>query len=331
MKIGSHDLSKKVLVVAEAGNNHEGDFGRAKALVAAAAEAGAHAVKFQTFRAERFVSGADPTRLARLKSFELSPDQFGQLSVLAASKGLLFLSTPLDLPSVEVLAPIVDALKIASGDNDFYPLIAVAAAKKKPLILSTGLCDLAQVRRAVAAARRAPSLALLHCVCSYPVEDAQANLRGLEALKKAFPRLTPGYSDHTLGLDACLLSVALGARVIEKHFTLDKNQSDFRDHKLSADPAELAELVRRVARAEALLGAPAKKVMPCEEPMLPLVRRSVCAAADLPAGRRLAAADLICLRPSGGLPSGGLAKAVGRRLARPLKKGEPIRAKDLTR
>lgn len=330
MKIGSHDLSKKVLVVAEAGNNHEGDFGRAKALVAAAAEAGAHAVKFQTFRADRFVSGADPARLARLKSFELSPDQFGQLSVLAASKGLLFLSTPLDLPSVEVLAPIVDALKIASGDNDFYPLIAAAAARRKPLIVSTGLCDLAQVRRAVAAAKKAPSLALMHCVCSYPVENAQANLRGLEALKKAFPRLTPGYSDHTLGIEACVLSVALGARLVEKHFTLDKNQSDFRDHKLSADPAELRELVRRVAEAELLLGAPAKKVMSCEEPMLPLVRRSIAAAADLPAGHRLTAADLLWLRPAGGLKPGQEKKVLGRRLRRALRRGEPITAGDLS-
>ncbi len=328
MKIGHIDVSKKVFVIAEVGNNHEGDFGRAKALVAAAAESGAHAVKFQTFRAERFVGGADPARLARLRSFELSPDQFGQLSVLAASHGILFISTPLDMPSVDVLAPIVDALKIASGDNDFYPLIAAAASKKKPLIISTGLCDLAQARRAVAAAKKAPSLALMHCVCSYPVENAQANLRGLTALQLAFPRLPVGYSDHTLGIEACVLSVALGARLIEKHFTLDKNQSDFRDHKLSADPAEMKELVRRVADAEILLGRVEKKIMPCEVPMLAPVRRSIAVASDLPAGYRLTAADLLWLRPSGGLKPGQEKKAVGRRLKRAFKKGEPLHAKD---
>ncbi|MDX6769797.1 MAG: N-acetylneuraminate synthase family protein [Elusimicrobiota bacterium] len=329
MKIGPIDAAKKVFVIAEAGNNHEGDFGRAKALVCAAAEAGAHAVKFQTFRAERFVGGADPARLARLKSFELSPEQFAQLSVLAASQGILFISTPLDMPSVDVLAPIVDALKIASGDNDFYPLISSAASKKKPLIISTGLCDIAQVRRAVAAAKKAPSLALMHCVCSYPVENAQANLRGLTALQRAFPKLTVGYSDHTLGIEACVLSVALGARLIEKHFTLDKNQSDFRDHKLSADPAEMKALVRRVAEAEVLLGDGAKKVMPCEVPMLAPVRRSLAAASDLAAGHRMTVDDLLWLRPSGGLRPGQEKKVVGRRLVRAMRKGEPLLAKDL--
>lgn len=329
MKIGSFDASKKVLIVAEAGNNHEGDAGRARELVRQAAASGAHAIKFQTFTAQRFISPRDAARLARFKSFELSSETFAELSELARSLGLLFMSTPLDLPSVDVLDGLVDAYKIASGDNDFFPLLEAAAAKRKPVIISTGLATPAQLRKSVAAAKRAPSLVLLHCVCSYPVEAAQANLRAIEALRKAFPRLSVGYSDHTLGIEASVLSVALGARVIEKHFTLDKNQSEFRDHKLSADPAEMKELVRRVAEAEALLGRAEKKAMPCEEALLPLVRRSISAAADLPAGHRLRPQDLLWLRPSGGLAPGLEKKVLGRRLKRALALGEPILSKDL--
>jgi sialic acid synthase SpsE len=330
MRIGSFDTEKEVLVIAEAGNNHEGDAGRAEELVRAAARAGAGAIKFQTFKTERFVSRADEARFRRLKSFELSPPVFEKLARLAGQEGLLFISTPLDLGSADFLAGIVDAFKIASGDNDFHPMMDRVAAHGKPVILSGGLATVAELRaakrrieRGLRRARSKAEVAVLHCVTSYPVPDGQANLRAIPALSEALGG-TVGYSDHTLGIDAAAAAAALGARVIEKHFTLDKKQSDFRDHQLSADPAELAELVRRVRRVGSLLGSGRKELQPCEKPFLSVVRRGAVARRALPAGAKLGADDVLWIRPPAGLPLGQERRLLGRRTVRPVAEGEPL-------
>ncbi|GIX47106.1 MAG: hypothetical protein KatS3mg131_1317 [Candidatus Tectimicrobiota bacterium] len=337
MRIGRHCLGERVLLVAEIGNNHEGDFTLARRLVEAAAACGVDAVKFQTFRTEHFVSRTDAARFERLKAFELSPDDFARLAELAHALGLLFISTPLDLGSAEVLEPLVDAYKIASGDITFYPLIARVVRSGKPVILSTGASDWPQVARTVGFVRRlwrryrlAPQLAVLHCVSSYPVPPAQANLRAIATLAARLrPPLVVGYSDHTLGLDAALLAVALGARLIEKHFTLDKQFSDFRDHHLAADPPEMRELVKRLRQAEALLGTGEKTVQPAEAAMVGAIRRSIVAAADLPPGHRLTWADLSWTRPAGGLPPGEERRLLGKVLRRPVRQGEPLRETDV--
>lgn len=327
--VGGRDASERVLVVAEIGNNHEGDVKVARELVRAAAASGADAVKFQTFRTEHFVAPTDPARVARLRRFQLSNDDFVALADDARSHGLRFLSTPLDLGSATFLEGLVDAFKVASGDIDFVPLLRQVARSGKPLIVSTGASELAEVERAVAhiedawGARRA-QLALLHCVSSYPAPQEQANLRAIPALAKAFPRHTVGYSDHTIGIEACVLAVALGARVLEKHFTLDHHHSDFRDHLLSAEPEELKALVQRVRAAEAMLGNGAKRPQPCEAPMLPAIRRSVRAARGLRAGTRLAFEDLAWLRPGGDLAPGHENRLVGRTLRRDVEAGAPL-------
>lgn len=337
MRIRDLDLNRKVLVVAEIGNNHEGDFAAAQKLVREAAACGVGAVKFQTFRTEHYVNRADEARFLRLKSFELGFDQFESLARLARSLGLLFLSTPFDLTSAEFLKDIVDAYKVASGDNNFYPLIQRVVASGKPTIISTGMCDLSQVKRTVNVVRRicggnglGKRLALLHCVASYPVTPDQAALESIGHLKRSFPDLTIGYSDHTVGIDAALLSVALGARIIEKHFTLDKNYSDFRDHKLSADPAEMRQLVDKVKTAELLIGdRKGKSIQLCEKPMIPLVRRAIAAGADLPRGHRLRMQDLTWLRPIGKLVPGQESRVLGRVLKRALRFGESIGPADV--
>jgi N,N'-diacetyllegionaminate synthase len=330
VKIGSFDTDRSVFVVAEIGNNHEGKFDAACRLVEAAAASGADAVKFQTFRAELFVGRADEARFRRLKSFELSQDQFRELAGIARSKNVMFLSTPLDLPSADFLEPLVEAFKIASGDNTFYPLIERAAQSGKPLILSAGLADLAQIRRSVDFARSkgARDLAVLHCVSSYPVPPDQANLRAIPALAGQLDA-TIGYSDHTMGIEAAVLAAALGARIIEKHFTLDHDTSDFRDHKLSAEPGELKELVRRIREGGAMLGSGEKRAQPCEEAGLTAFRRSIVAARDLSVGSILDAKDLLWLRPGGGLAPGQEHLLVGRKLLRPLAMGERIRPADV--
>src|SRR3954467_12611527 len=209
MQIGKHDLDQCIFIVAEIGNNHEGNFDVARRMVEAAAASGVDAVKFQTFRAKHFTSNADPARFARLTSFELTFAQFAELEKLARSLGLGFMSTPLDLESGRFLEPLVDAFKIASGDNDFFALIAQVCATGKPLIISTGLADLPHLRRVKAfveeqwaAKKIAGSLAFLHCVCSYPVPPEEANLANIPFLARELGTVV-GYSDHSVGPEAC--------------------------------------------------------------------------------------------------------------------------------
>ena len=337
MRIGSHDTAKRVFIIAEVGNNHEGDFGRAREMVTTAAEAGADAVKFQTITPERLVSALQTERIAQLTRFCLSYDQFADLAQAAGKAGVLFLSTPFDLDAVRFLVPLVPAFKIASPDNTFFPLIKAVAATGKPVLLSAGLCDEPELAQSVAFLKQAWSvgetadvsdrLALLHCVSAYPTPDDQAGLRAI--LRLAEHGVTPGYSDHTLGIDAAVLSVALGARIVEKHFTLDKTREGFRDHRLSADPTDFAALVRRIRQAEAMLGAPRVCCAPCEESGRVAYRRSIVAFADLPAGTVLEPGHLDWVRPGGGLAPGQEKALLGRSLSLAKLRGEQVLAEDL--
>jgi len=336
MRIGPHEIgSGRPFVVAEVGNNHEGRFDVAERLVREAAACGADAVKFQTFDADRFVRRADEARWKRLRSFQLTHAQFRALAELARSLDLVFFSTPLDLPSAEFLDEIAACFKIASGDNDFYPLIARAVRSGKPVIVSTGASDLAQVERVVAFVQREAGaaglpvqLAVLHCVSAYPAAPAQVNLRAIPFLAARLD-CPVGYSDHTVGIEAAVLAAALGAAIVEKHFTLDHAFSDFRDHQLSADPAEMRQLVERVRGAAVLLGRAAKEIQPDEQAMLQPIRRSIVAGRDLPAGHRLAREDLLWIRPAGGLPPGEEARLVGRALRRAVAFQEQLRPEDV--
>lgn len=328
------DPERRVLVVAEIGNNHEGNLRTALDLVRLAAEARADAVKFQTFRTELFVRRLDRERFDRLKGFELSPADFRRLADAAHEQGLLFLSTPLDLESARMLEPLVDAFKIASGDNTFFPLIDHVAGTGKPLVLSSGLLDLESIRRTIgridgvwAAQKITQRPVVLHCVTGYPVPIDQTNLGAIRAI--ASLDCIPGYSDHTIGIEAAALSAALGARVIEKHFTFDKTRTGFRDHQLSADPADLAELVQRVRRTEALLGTGEKVLQPVERELAQAVRRSIAAAIDLPSGTVIASHHLTWLRPGSGIAPGEEARLLGRALARDVAAGELLSLDDL--
>jgi sialic acid synthase SpsE len=331
MRIANHDITEKVLIVAEIGNNHEGNFEVACRMVEAAADAGVDAVKFQTFKTRLFTSQADPARFERLSKFELTQDQFRALEQLARKRGLIFLSTPLDLESARFLEPLVDVFKVASGDNDFWPLISFVCRSGKPVIISTGLADLAHVRRIAEHAREAGAgdrLAFLHCVCAYPAPPADVNLRAIPLLAEQLG-VPVGWSDHTLGPDACLAATALGARIVEKHFTLDKNFSAFRDHQLSADPPEMRRIVEGVRNVEQLLGRPEKRVQASEQANQQPARRSIAAAADLAAGHRLVEADLMWVRPAIGLPPGQERKILARVLRRAVRTGEAITEQDV--
>ena len=326
MKIGEFDLDDKVMVVAEIGNNHEGDASLALEMVAAAAAAGADAVKVQVINPARLVNCSQRERLAQLTRFRLPLSLIAELAQRAAAQGMFFVASAFDEDSLEAVAPLVAAVKIASGDLDFKPLLIKAAALDKPLILSTGMATLAEVDRAVNTIARQlqsprtlkDSLALLHCVSLYPVPLKLANLKAIQTLKETFA-VTVGYSDHCLGIECAVAALALGARIIEKHFTLDKSRTSFRDHALSADPQDLRRLAEITHAFDEILGSCEKLPGEAEVAMSLAARRSIVAARDLKAGERLSWADLDYVRPREGLPPEAAETLVGRTLRVPVK------------
>lgn len=284
-------------VIAEVGNNHEGDFGRAKELLHAAVESGVDAVKFQTISPTKLVTADQVERIAQLNRFRLGIDQFAELSALADQAGVAFFSTPFDLDSVDQLDQIQQLFKISSGDNTFDDLVRKVASKSKPTLISTGGMaqdDISHLYDMFAQAATGDAiLVLLHCISLYPTAPEDAQLWRIKWLFDTFSDLTIGYSDHTLGVEACKTAVALGARVLEKHFTLDKHQSEFRDHKLSADPNEMAQLVRECRDVATYIGNPTTDR---PDGSMMGVRRAAVAARDIPAGTSLVATDLTWLR-----------------------------------
>lgn len=327
MIIETHNTDKKVLLVAEIGNNHEGSYALAEDMIGHAKESGADAVKFQTFIPELFVSRENKARFDRLKKFQLQFSEFESLANTAKKLGLIFFSTPLDLESALFLNTIQSVFKIASSDNTFYPLIDTIAQFKKPIIVSTGLVDTLEVQAIHAyilskLEEDNSLLSILHCITAYPVPDTEVNLSAITALKKQFPHNTIGYSDHTLGISASIYAVALGARIIEKHFTIDNNFSDFRDHQLSANPTQFKELSTEIRRLEILLGTEEKKVQSSEACLKPEVRRSLAAARKITKGTVVRHEDIIWIRPGNGIPAGQENQIIGKTLKIDLEQGD---------
>ena len=328
MKIGNFDTSEKVLIVAEIGNNHEGDFSLAKEMIDAAAESGADAIKLQTITPHRLVSPKEKKRIEQLRKFSFTRDQFVALKERADKKNVMFLSTPFDIEAVDWLTPLVPAFKIASGDNDFWPLLEKIAFTGKPVILSLGFGRIRNASKIASFFKRIwrdsdiafPSLAFLHCMVSYPTPDDQANLRGIANIK--FENVIPGYSDHTLGIKASELAVACGARIIEKHFTLNTSQSDFRDHQLSADPSELKALVHAIADVEKFLGKYDSSIGSCEEENLTAMGRSIASNRDINVGETVSIADICWVRPRMGLKPGEEHLIIGKKLSLPINEGD---------
>lgn len=332
-----------VLVVAEAGVNHNGSLDLALRLVDEAAAAGADAVKFQTFSAERVASAAAPkaayqlettdageTQLEMLRELELDVDAHVALAAHCAERGILFLSTPFDEESVAVLDELdVPAVKIGSGELTNTFLLERVAATGRPVILSTGMADLEEVGVALdsLAAGGAGAVVLLHCVSNYPAAPADANLRAMRTLADAFG-VPVGFSDHTLGVETALAAVALGACVLEKHFTLDASLPG-PDHRASLEPPALRALVQGLRAVSAALGDGVKRPAAAERENRLLVRRSIVAARALPAGTTLAREDVSALRPGDGIPPTRRDEVLGRRLRRDVEAGAQLAWEDL--
>lgn len=330
MKIGERETQRSVVLIAEVGNNHEGSIELAQELIEAAFAAGADAVKLQTFVPELYVSSLQVERLAMLRRFALPTEELQRLLLDYRSRGLTLFTTPFDLNSLSGLstAPL---LKISSGDITYTQLLEAAARARKDIIISTGASTLMEVEAAVALIRETWSeidhdggLAALHCVSAYPAPLDAVNLRAIGALRDALPDVVIGFSDHVLGIEVALLAAAAGARIIEKHFTLDKNYSDFRDHRLSADPGEFSQLRERLDDLDTLLGTGVKEPQDVEIEMRVAIRRSITASRDLPAGHRLEEADVCVVRPGGGLAPSRLNEVTGRSLITDVDSGHTL-------
>ncbi|MEO5374472.1 MAG: N-acetylneuraminate synthase [Alphaproteobacteria bacterium] len=324
-----------VLVIAEAGVNHNGDEVLAHRLIDSAVLAGADIVKFQTFRTENLAVTDAPkaeyqlgttdggqSQFAMLKALELPADAYSRLMNHCGRAGIEFASTPFDEESADALAALgMRRFKLSSGEVTNLPLLAHVARFGRPVILSTGMSDLEEVAAAVACLREAgcADLTLLHCLTDYPAPLAETNLRAIVTLREAFG-VPVGYSDHTEGLTVSLAAVALGATVIEKHFTLDRALPG-PDHKASLEPEELAALVAGCRDVAAALGDGRKVCAPSEEKNRTIVRRSLTTVRDIPLGAVIERDMLMARRPATGLPPGSLDLVVGRRAARPIPAG----------
>ena len=330
----------KVYIIAEAGVNHNGDPALAERLVDAAAEAGADAVKFQTFTAERLVTrtaaraayqitntGSDASQFEMLRSLEVSEGMHRVLKARAESRGIAFLSTPFDVSSIALLARLgLQTLKIGSGEITNLPCLRAIGRLGKLVILSTGMADLEEVRAAlnalVSAGTPKDQITVLHCHTDYPTAMEDVNLRAMITMRESLG-IAVGYSDHTLGIEVPIAAVALGATVIEKHFTLDRTMRG-PDHVASLEPGELSAMVRAIRNIEAALGDGVKRPTPREAVNVAVARKSIVAARDIAAGEHFTEENLTVKRPGGGLSPMVLDRVIGQYAPRTFTADEPI-------
>jgi N-acetylneuraminate synthase/N,N'-diacetyllegionaminate synthase len=339
-------MINKVLIIAEAGVNHNGSYENAKNLILAASEAGVDYVKFQTFKATKLVSEVAEkadyqkrntnddsiSQFEMLKKLELPEKWHYDLIKYAESLNVKFLSTGFDEESIDFLASInIDLFKIPSGEITNKPFLEHIAKKKKPIIVSTGLANIEEVRAAVEVLQnngiQKNSITILHCNTEYPTPMLDVNLKAMLSLKKEF-QVNVGYSDHTLGIEVPIAAVALGATVIEKHFTLDKNMEG-PDHKSSLDPLELKQMVNSIRNIEmALSGSGIKEPSPSEFKNIQIARKSIHANKPLEKGSLLKRDDLIMMRPGDGISPMDIDLFINKQISTNLPKGHKISKSD---
>ena len=334
--------NQSCFIIAEAGVNHNGDVNLAKKLIDLAKEAGADAVKFQTWITEELMAKESPmaeyakkntkeiSQFEMIKKLELSFDEFRELKKYADKKGIIFLSTPDEEISADFLYELgVPAFKIGSGELTNSFMLEHVAKKGLPIILSTGMGDLEEVRKAVEIINLCgnQNLVLLHCTTDYPAKIEEINLKAMQTLAKEFNTLV-GYSDHTEGILVPSIAVVLGACVIEKHFTFDKN-AEGPDHKASLNPDEFKEMVELIRKTEIILGNSVKKPAKSESANKEIVRKSIVARIDIPAGTKIIKEMLAAKRPGNGIKPNDINIIIGRIAKRIIKKNELIIMNDL--
>jgi len=316
-------------IIVDAGVNHNNDPHRALALVEEAARAGADVVKFQTYKADTIATKTaerywDPkldtdnggTQYDTFSRIDGLPEsEYRSMKERAVELGIILSSTPFNLDDVELLERLgLDVYKIASADIVHHELIEKVAELKKPIILSTGCSSISEIEEAINCILKygTDDIILQHCILSYPCRDENANLAKMVKLQEIFSDFPVGYSDHTLGITVPLAAIALGAKTVEKHFTLDKSLPDSPDHSLSIDPDELKSFVMQKNRIEAAKGVFKSGPYPAEEKAVRLARKSVVAATDIPQGTKITKGMLICKRPGTGIQPKHLKFVIGR-------------------
>ena len=330
----------KVIIIAEAGVNHNGDLAMARRMVLEARKAGADYVKFQTAvpelvsstfapkaEYEKETTGSEQSQLEMCKAIHLPLSDFAGLAELCRSECIGFMSTPFDLVSIDCLAALdMDYWKIPSGEITNLPYLRKIGALGGKIIMSTGMATLEEVETAVEVLEKAGTprsqIWLLHCTTQYPAPYESVNLRAMDALT-TLGCAGVGYSDHTVGTDVAVAAVARGARIVEKHFTLDCNLPG-PDHRASLEPKQLAELVAAIRRTEAALGSGVKEAAAAERPNIEIARKSIVAARDIAAGELLTEENLACKRPGGGVSPMLWDEVIGKRAKRAFAADELI-------
>jgi N,N'-diacetyllegionaminate synthase len=329
----------KVFIIAEAGVNHNGSLEIAKKLVAAAKNAGADAVKFQTFKTDKLVSknaqkadyqknntgSAQDKQRDMLTRLELPYDAFRQIKKYCDELGITFLSTPFDFESIDFLSALeMPVFKIASGEITNLPYLIKIAQTKKNVILSTGMCEMREISDAlkILDSHGAPKVSLLHCTTEYPAPFEEVNLKAMSTLRDAFKRET-GYSDHTVGIEVSVAATAMGADIIEKHFTLDKNMVG-PDHKASLDPKELSGMVQAIRNVEKALGDAEKKPTASELKNRVAARKSLVAARNIVKGEPFSGENIAAKRPGSGISPMEWFEVIGKKAPRDFDEDELI-------
>jgi len=334
-------MSHKTFIIAEAGVNHNGSLDTALKMVDAAVASGADAVKFQTFKAEKMIAfgapkatyqqettGANESQLEMVKKLELDETAHIRLYQHCQQKGIQFLSSPFDLESIDLLVRLgIKIFKIPSGEITNLPYLRKLGGLKKELIMATGMADMGEIENALVVLMQsgtAPeAIMVLHCNTEYPTPFEDVNLRAMVTIKAAFPGIQVGYSDHTPGIEVPIAAVALGARVIEKHFTLDRNMEG-PDHKASLEPGELKSMVTAIRNIEKAMGNGIKKPSPSELKNKPIARKSIVAVRNIGKGETFIQENLGVKRPGTGISPMQWDEVVGKKALRNFNKDEII-------
>ncbi len=329
MKIQNINTNKKIFLIAEIGNNHEGKFNLAKKLIYLAKKNGADAVKFQFINPLKLVNPKNnEKRVKQLKRLCLNWDQILKLRKYAKNLNIIFLCSIFDFDILKKNKNIFSALKIPSGDNNIMEIINECINTKKPILYSTGMMNFKMINETINKIKRnknfkKENFCIMHCVSNYPLKDKDSNMRSILNLKSTGYEI--GYSDHAVGIENCLVAAALGARVIEKHFTISNNFSSFRDHIHSADPKKLKELSQKLKKINLILGNDKKNISRNEAKNIKATRRGVYASKKLFKNQILTSKDIILLRPETKLRVNQIKLALGKKLKKNLNEFDEIR------
>jgi len=345
IKIGNKfvGINEPCFIIAEAGANHDSILERGKELIRKAVEGGADAIKFQTYVAGKLTTKTAPKywkddkpKETQYQVFDkldkLTENDWRELIKLCNELGIIFLSTPFDEESADFLEDLgVPAFKIASADITHLPLLKHVAKKGLPMIISTGMATIDEIKEAVEVIKSTgnKNIILLHCIISYPTAPEDANLRTIKTIQTSFPDIPIGFSDHTIGISTPTAAVALGAKIIEKHFTIDKSLPGSPDHRLSVDPEDLKLMVDSIRTVEKALGSPIKRPIEAEREGLKYARRSIVADVLIPKGTEITKSMIAIKRPGTGIQPKYLNKVLGRIAKKDIEEDEVLNWDDL--